>query len=226
MTLHDGVDMDFWRVREDAEELRDELGIAPDARIVTCCSRGFEAMRGFDIFMRVAKHVYENHPNAVFLVVGSDRVAYGGDLRFTGGKSFYEHVLSQDSYDLERIRFLGNVTPEALARLFSMSDLHIYLTVPFVLSWSMLDAMACGCTVLASDTAPGREVVRHNENGLLHDFFDVSALTATALEVLEDPADYADLGEEARRTIEERFSLDHVMPRMLDLYERAAARAV
>ncbi len=71
-----------------------------------------------------------------FVVVGSDRVAYGGDLRYTGGRSFKEYVLPQDDYDLDRIHFVGNVAPEQLRRLLSLTDLHVYLTVPFVLSWS------------------------------------------------------------------------------------------
>ncbi|MEZ5100609.1 MAG: glycosyltransferase [Thermoleophilia bacterium] len=221
--VHDGVDTSFWRPREDAAALRAELGIPDGARVVTYCSRGFEAMRGFDVFMRVAKRICEARDDVVFLVVGSDRVAYGGDLRFTGGRSFRDHVLAQDAYDLERIRFLGNVPPDALARILSLGDLHVYLTVPFVLSWSMIDALACGAIVLGSDTAPVREVIRHNENGLLRDFFDVDGLTATALEVLEAPEDYADVREAAVRTVRERYALEVVMPRMLALYERAAA---
>jgi glycosyltransferase involved in cell wall biosynthesis len=223
--VHDGIDTAFWRPREETEGLRAELGLAPSTRVVTYCSRGLEAMRGFDVFLRVAKRVYLEHPDVVFLVVGSDRVAYGGDLRFTGGRSFEDYALAQDAYDLERIRFLGNVAPDVLAQLFSLADLHVYLTVPFVLSWSMLDAMACGAVVLGSDTAPVREVIFHNENGLLRDFFDVDALARAALDVLEGPEDYADVREAAVATIRERYALDVVMPRMLDLYERAAARA-
>lgn len=221
--IHDGVDTSFWRPREDAAELREQLGIPAGARVVTYCSRGFEAMRGFDVFMRVAKRICDERDDVVFLVVGSDRVAYGGDLRFTGGRSFREHVLAQDAYDLERIRFLGNVPPDGLARVLSLGDLHVYLTVPFVLSWSMIDALACGAIVLGSDTAPVREVIRHNENGLLRDFFDVDGLTATALEVLDAPEDYADIREAAIRTVRERYALEVVVPRMLALYERAAA---
>ena len=139
--------------------------IPRSTRVVTYVSRGFESMRGFDIFMRAAKKIYTANPNVVFLIVGSDRVAYGGDMKFIQEKTFREHVLKQDTYDPSRLLFLGPVPPAELARIFSLSDLHIYLTVPFVLSWSLLNAMACGCVVLASDTAPVREVVVHGENG-------------------------------------------------------------
>jgi len=219
--IHDGVDTAFWRPREPKKEVAEALRLPPGGRVVTYVSRGLEAMRGFDIFMRTAKRVLERRPDTTFVVVGSDRVAYGGDLRHIPERSFREHVLKQDRYDTERFRFLGNVRPEVLVDLLSLSDLHVYLTVPFVLSWSVLDAMACERVVLGSDTAPVREVIRDGENGLLRDFFDVEGLAAAALEVLEDPASVRGLGEEARRTIERAYSMEAVLPEMLDLYAMA-----
>lgn len=220
--VHDGIDTAFWRRRTVDDPLIDALGIRPETRVVTYVSRGLEAMRGFDIFMRVAKRVYETYPDVVFLVVGDDRVAYGGDLKHITEPSFREHVLAADRYDLDRIRFLGTVRPQVLAQLLSLSDLHVYLTVPFVLSWSMLDAMACGCVVMASDTAPVREVITDGHNGLLRDFFDVDGMAAAALDVLKDPGAFQELGVTARRTVEERYALDVVMPRMVGLYGEVA----
>src|SRR5262249_43233589 len=133
--------------------------------------------------------------DVVFVVVGSDRVVYGGDLNRIPEKSFREYVLNQDDYDLSRFAFTGAVEPQELARLFSLSDLHIYLTVPFVLSWSLFDALACGCTVVASDTAPVREVIRPGQNGLLADFYDVDGLAGLALQVLRAPRRHRALGE-------------------------------
>jgi len=224
--LHDGVPTDIWR-RLPAEECAlDDLGLGPAQRVVTYVSRGFETMRGFDIFMQVARRLCDADPSVVVLVVGTDRVCYGGDLRHIIEPTFKDHVLKQDDYDLSRIRFLGRVESRRLVQILSRSDLHIYLTVPFVLSWSVLDAMACGCTMLASDTAPVREVIRHDENGLLCDFFDVEGLTATALEVLKDPAAYREsLGRAARRTIEERYSMEVIMPKMVAFYESVAGGA-
>lgn len=222
--IHDGIDTSFWRRTPVPDRLMDALRLSPETRVVTYVSRGLEAMRGFDILMKVAKRVCDSYPNVAFLVVGAERTAYGGDLRHTGGKSFKRWVFEQDQYDLERIRFLGNVRPDVLAQLLSLSDLHIYLTVPFVLSWSMLNAMACGCVVLASDTAPVREVVEDGRNGLLRGFFDVDALAAMALDVLKDPAEYRVLGEAARETIEERYALTVVLPHIVRLYEDVANR--
>ena len=179
-------------------------------------------MRGFDIFMRVAKRICVADPRVVFLVVGSDRVRYGGDLRRIEERSFKDHILEQDDYDLERILFLGTVSRRALVHIFSLSDLHIYLTVPFVLSWSLLNAMSCECTVLASDTAPVREVIQDGVNGLMCDFFDVDGMTARALDVLRNPDAHRTLGAAARATVCERYGCEVTLPRMVAFYEEIA----
>jgi glycosyltransferase involved in cell wall biosynthesis len=131
--------------------------------------------------MRFAKYLYQRRPDVRFVVVGSDRVCYGGDEKRTGGKSYKQWVLDRDDYDLSKFAFLGPVTPADLARLFQITDLHVYLTVPFVLSWSLFDALACGAVVLGSDTAPVREVIEDGKTGLLADFFDSDGLAAAVL---------------------------------------------
>ena len=197
------------------------VDVGPDTRVVTYVSRGFESMRGFDVFMRVAKKIYQQHPDVLFLVVGTDRVAYGGDSNHTGGKSFKEWTLAQDDYDLTKFRFLGRVPPAELALILAASDLHIYLTVPFVLSWSMVNAMSCGAVVLGSDTAPVRELIRDGETGLLADFFDADAMADKAVAVLRDPAAFRPLGRAAEALVAEKYSVDAVLPQMLGLYRDA-----
>jgi glycosyltransferase involved in cell wall biosynthesis len=222
--IHDGIDTEVWRRHDMPDRRLGNLVLADGERLVTYVSRGLEMMRGFDVFMRMAKRVCEADPKVRFVVVGEDRVAYGGDLRHTGGQSFKQHVLAQDDYDLDRIHFVGQVQPPQLARLLNLSDLHVYLTVPFVLSWSCLDAMACGCTVLGSDTAPVREVISDGDNGLLCDFFDDEAMAERALEVLADPAAHRErLGAAAERTVAERYALDVTFPQMASFYEEVAA---
>ncbi len=221
--LHDGVETSFWRRRESPDRRLGTLTLEPDERLVTYCSRGLESMRGFDVFMRAAKLIYEAYPKVKIVIVGGEEVAYGGDTRRTGGKSFKDHVLSQDDYDPKRILFAGQVPPDTLAQLFSLSDVHVYLTVPFVLSWSMLNAMACESVVLGSDTAPVAEVITDGENGLLCDFFDAERLAARALEVLEAPERFRELGRAARGTVEDRFSMTTIMPRMREFYEEVVA---
>lgn len=200
--------------------------IPAQTRIVTYVSRGFESMRGFDIFMRVAKRIAQEYKDVIFMVVGTDRVAYGGDLNYLGGfKSFREWVVSREEFDLSRFAFVGQVSPMDLAPLLASTDLHIYLTVPFVLSWSMMNAMSCGAVVLGSATPPVTEMIRDGENGLLADFFDVEDFAARALKVLKDPDAHRPLGRAAEQMIAERYSMEAILPRMVDLYERTASRA-
>ncbi len=200
------------------------MTIPEGARIVTYVARGLESVRGFDLFMKVADRIGRARPDVLFIVVGGEEIHYGWDALHTGQPSFKQWVLSQGRYDLARFRFLGTILPEQLADVLRITDLHFYLTVPFVLSWSLLNAMASGAVVLASDVPPVREVIEPGVNGLVESVFDVEALTETALRVLDDPASHADLGRAARRTIEERYSVDVAVPELKDYFERIAGR--
>lgn len=220
--IHDGVDTTFWHKVPVERRLAGEV-IPADTRIVTYVSRGFEAMRGFDIFIRAAKIIAASMRNVLFVVVGSDRTCYGNDLRHIKTKTFREHVLAKEKPDLSRFRFLGPVKQPRLREIFSLSDLHIYLTVPFVLSWSPLNALACECVMLGSDTAPMQELIRHGENGLLAGFFDAEGLAAQALRVLKDPAQYRPLGLAGRALIEDQYSVDKTLPKMWELFNRVRA---
>lgn len=216
--IFDGIDLDLWRPGPPSAALRERLNIPAGARIVTYAARGFESMRGFDIFMRAARELCLMRPDVYFVVVGEDKGVYGGDDRVTGKQSFGKWVTSQAEYDLSRFRFVGRVPPADLAEVFRLGDLHIYLTVPFVLSWSMVDALACGAVVLASGTEPVREVIAHGETGLLADFFDVDAFVAQAAAVLDNPATYRPLGQAARALVEREYSTNVCFPRLLELY--------
>jgi glycosyltransferase involved in cell wall biosynthesis len=220
-TIFDGLDTALWRPLTGVPRRVGDRVIPDDVRIVTYVSRGMESIRGFDIFMQAAKLLCQRRRDVLFFVVGEDRICYGGDEEFTGQKSFKEWVLARDSYDLSRFVFTGLLPIGTLAQLFALSDLHIYLTVPFVLSWSLLDALACGVTVLASNTAPVREVVEHGKNGLLTDFFDVEGLANLASQVLDAPGDFKHLGRAGVEMVRQRYSLDVCLPRMLALYEDA-----
>jgi glycosyltransferase involved in cell wall biosynthesis len=230
--LFDGIERSCYhgydemlRPAVDRRTSRQVAGITVPAstRVVTYVSRGFESMRGFDLFMKAAKLIGQKFPDVIFLVVGQDRIAYGGDENFLPkGTTFKQWVLSRDEYALSRFHFLGNVPPRELGRLLALSDLHIYLTVPFVLSWSMMDAMSCGAVVLGSNTAPVREMIRDGENGLLADLFDVEAIAQKAVQVLRDPAAFRPLGRAAEQMIAGRYSVEAVLPQMVKMYEEVA----
>lgn len=200
-----------------------ERDIPSDTRVVTYVARGLESVRGFDLFMQVADRIARRRSDVIFVVVGDEKVQYGWDEQRTGGKSFKSWVLSQNEYDLSRFLFLGQVEPDRLADILRLSDLHLYLSVPFVLSWSLLDTLATGCVVLAGDVAPVREVIVPGTNGLLEPLFDRERLTETALRVLDDPAGFRELGQAARLLIEERFALDVTVPRLKAYFEKVAS---
>jgi glycosyltransferase involved in cell wall biosynthesis len=219
--IFDGIDTTLFQRRLGVERKIGDRVIPPGTRIVTYVSRGFESMRGFDIFMRVAKQIYKANPNVVFVCVGSDRTCYGNDLRFIKTKTFKEHVLAQDEYDLSKFIFTGLVPPRTLVDILSMGDLHIYLTVPFVLSWSLVNSLSCGCTVLASDTPPVREFITNGRNGFLEGFYEVDRLAERALQVLEAPEQYRPLGEAGANLVRQRYDLRKTLPRLLKLFEQA-----
>jgi glycosyltransferase involved in cell wall biosynthesis len=219
--IFDGVDQSVWKRTPDAPRILGKTMIPDDVRIVTYVSRGMESMRGFDVFMKTANEICKRRKDVVFAVVGDDRVCYGGDEHVTGTKSFKQWVLSQDSYDLSRFHFLGLLPPDQLARIFSISDLHIYLTVPFVLSWSLMNALSCGAVVLASRTPPVEEMIQEGKNGLLCDFFDVAGMADKAEAVLDDLPGHRRLGESGTAMIQEKYGMDVCLPQFLKLYEDA-----
>ncbi len=229
-TVFDGIDRNIYHGFN--ESLRPTPGsrgtrtiagveIGPDTRVVTYVSRGFESMRGFDIFMKSAKIIERKYPNVAFIIVGTDRIAYGGDEQYTGGKSFKDWTLAQDTYDLSKFHFVGRQSTADLSRTLASGDLHLYFTVPFVLSWSMMDAMSCGAVVLGSSTSPVREMIRDGENGLLADFFSPEEIAEKAVRVLKDPAAFRPLGRAAEQMIADRYSLEATLPQMLRMYEEA-----
>jgi glycosyltransferase involved in cell wall biosynthesis len=221
--VFDGIDTAVWQPTP-ARDDRQVAGysVPAGAKVLTYAARGFEAMRGFDVFLAVARKVCAARSDVVVLVAGEDQVYYGGDKRFTGGMSFGEWALARSGVDRSRFVFFGRLEASELARLFAVGDCHVYLTVPFVLSWSLLNALACGAAVVASGTAPVREVIRDGETGLLADFFDVDGLAAAVLKILADPAAYAPLRSAGVALVRERYSLDVCLPRLKALFEAVA----
>lgn len=204
--IHDGINCELFSGERTSRphQFHDAL-LRPETRVVTYVSRGLESSRGFDVFMKAARIVCKEVPDAVFMVAGSDRINYGHEGAHIGKRTFKEWVLAQDEYDLSRFHFLDHIPLDQLATLYGLSDLHVYLTTPYVLSWSLMQAMASGCTIIGSDTAPVREVIVDGKNGLLTDFYDHEALARKMVRVLREPEQYRPLGAAARATILENY---------------------
>jgi glycosyltransferase involved in cell wall biosynthesis len=218
--IFDGVDTEFFQRRPIERPAQFHgLTIPADTRVVTYVSRGLESSRGFDIFMRVAKRIYEAHPNVMFLIAGEERTNYGHELHHIGQQTFKQYVLSKDNYDLSKFHFLGRIPTPDLVTLYSISDLHIYLTTPFVLSWSVVQAMAAECTILGSATPPLQEAIDHGVHGILENFYDVDGLAKSALQVLRDPPAFRHLGTNARARVMERYEKTKCINQLVEYFE-------
>src|SRR3569623_875177 len=171
--VHEGIDTDLVKPDEYAQLSipGTELLLTKDHEVVTYVARNLEPYRGFPQFMHSLPCILKQRPQAHVVIVGGDDTSYGP--RLPTGQTFRQQLLSElgDTLDMQRVHFLGKVPYPIFLKILQISRAHVYLTYPFVLSWSMLEAMAAQCLVVASATAPVQEVIRDGENGLLVDFF-------------------------------------------------------
>ena len=196
------------------------LELTRDDEVVTYVARNLEPYRGFPSFMRSLPAILARRPHAHVLIVGGDETSYGP--RPVGGKTYRKQMLQElgAKIDMRRVHFLGKVPYSSFVNILQVSRVHVYLTYPFVLSWSMLEAMAAGCLVVGSRTAPVEEVIRDGENGLLVDFFSPDTIAAKVIDALADRAAYDAIRHDARRTIIERYDLQTIcLPAQLTMLE-------
>jgi glycosyltransferase involved in cell wall biosynthesis len=220
--LHDGVDTARFRRRPEARgELAALLRLPEDVEILTYASRGLEPYRGFPSFMAALSLLQSARPKLHAVIAGDDHVYYGKRLPDNG--SFVALVRKTlPALDWQRIHLTGYLSSQDYLRVLQASDAHVYLTVPFVLSWSLFEAMSTGCAVIGSATEPVEEVIRHGETGLLADLRSPEDIAAKISEILDDPSVRTALGVGARRLIEDRFALAKLLPAHLGLLRRMA----
>lgn len=186
---------------------RQNIELRPGDEVITFVNRNLEPHRGFHIFMRALPGILRQRPKARCIIIGRNEVSYGS--RPPGGGSWKDHMFREmgDQLPMDRVHFLGGLPYDQYLQVLQVSACHVYLTYPFVLSWSCLEAMAIGCPLVASGTGPVTEVVRDGVNGKLFDFFDVAALAEAVVGMLQDPAQARRLGARARQDVVERYDL-------------------
>lgn len=213
--IHDGIDTDLVSpsISNENEKEKEEL--------ITYVARNLEPYRGFHIFMRSIPEIQRLRPKARIVIVGGDEVSYSP--RLPAGETYRGRMLREleGRIDLSRVDFRGRIPYRDYLSLLRRSSVHVYLTYPFVLSWSLLEAMACGCLVVGSRTPPVEEVITHGENGLLTSFFSTEEIAARVADALRRGDELRPLRERARRTAVERYDLRRVcLPAQLALVER------
>ncbi|MFP4398093.1 MAG: glycosyltransferase, partial [Desulfonatronovibrio sp.] len=197
---------------------RDNLTLTRDSEVITFVARNMEPYRGIHIFLRALPEILNKRPKARVVILGGDEVSYG--QKPPSGKTYRSMFLEEvrDSLDMDRVHFVGRVPYNVYLDVLKVSSVHVYLTYPFVLSWSMLEAMSTQCIVTGSDTAPVREVIEHEKNGLLVDFFDVKGLAGKVIDVLAHRKEYDEIRKAARQTIKEKYDLKNIcLPAQLKL---------
>ena len=208
--MHDGIDTETYAPGDSGPVTLGGHTFRQGEETITYVARGMEPYRGFPAFMAALSLVQKRRPDLRAIVVGEDRVAYG--KAHPSGESFKTVALRELDLDEDRIVFTGLLGRRDYLRVLQVSALHTYLTVPFVLSWSSMEAMSAGCLMLASDVAPVREVMTHGENALLVDHRDVPALADRMEEALARRDELAPLREAARRTITQSYAMRDVYP--------------
>lgn len=224
--IHDGIDTDLvkpdatasLRLPANPATLTEALDLHAGDEVVTYVARNLEPYRGFPSFLRSLPAILAARPAARVVIIGGDEISYGA--RLPDGHTWRQRLLDElgDGLERSRVHFLGKVPYRTFLKVLQVSRVHVYLTYPFVLSWSMLEAMAAGCLVVGSRTAPVEEVIRDGENGLLVDFFRPEAIADKVVAALAEPGAFEALRRSARQTIVEHYDLKRVcLPGQLGL---------
>lgn len=218
--VHDGINTTQSRPDPKARLAIDGLGtLTRQDEVITFVNRNLEPYRGYHVFMRALPRLLAERPKARVLIVGGDEVSYGA--RAPAGQTWKQIFIDEVRHaipdkDWSRVHFLGRIPHQKFTALLQVSTVHVYLTYPFVLSWSLMEAMSCQAAIVASDTDPVRELLSHDKTARLVDFFDQDALVDAVCALLDDPETRDRLGMAARAHIVENYDLQRIcMPRQL-----------
>ena len=217
--IHDGIDITA--ASPSTDDCKSFHGLFPhipqSSPVITFVNRTLEPYRGAHVFIRSIPQLLSQNPDAHIVIVGSTQgVSYGPPPPQDSWSSiFFSEIEGQ--YDTSRVHLLGSIPYSDYISVLQRSSAHVYLSYPFVLSWSLLEAMSAGCVIVASATLPITEIIEHEVNGLLFDFFDIDALVSAVSLALSNSALSESLSYNARNHIISRYSLDACLPRQIDL---------
>lgn len=223
--IHDGIDTKFFQPDDDVKFFIKDPNIELTCKdeVITYGTRGMEPCRGFLEFMGAIKKVLSKRKNAHVVIAGDDIVCYSTKH---ADETYKEIMMKELDENLERVHFTGKLPPNEYLKLLQISSIHTYLTKPFVLSWSMLEAMSAGCLLVASDVAPVKEIVEDNVNGFLVDHLDINALADKIEYVLENQDKLKNIRENARQKIVEKYDMVKVLPKQIELIENLIGKNI
>ena len=229
--IHDGIDTEYFKpdcnavfkipnsnTNTDTNYNQNHNSIlTKNDEVLTYATRGMEAYRGFPQFMEAAEILLQKRPNLQIVIAGQDRICYGP--KPIGG-SYKKIMLKKLNLDMQRVHFTGALPYNEYLKLLQVSSVHFYFTYPFVLSWSMLEAMSTGCLIVGSKTQPVEEVIKDGKNGLLVDFFDKKVLIEKINYALDNKETLQDIRKNARKTIVEKYDLKKLLPRQIEVMKK------
>lgn len=221
--LHDGVDTEFLVPNQEAifKIPNTDIELSTQDEVVTYATRGMEPYRGFPQFMEMAEKLLKRRPNVHIVIGGEDRVCYGQTLK---EGTFKELMLKKLDLDMPRVHFTGSLPYNEYLKLLQISSVHVYLTYPFILSWSLLDAMSASCCIVASKTAPVEEVLEDGKNGILTDFYDIEAMVEKIEYALDNQNKLQQIRQNARQTIVDKYALKDLLPKHIQLIKDLAKK--
>lgn len=219
--MHEGIDTDFFKpdCKVKFKVPNTDIILTKSDEVLTYATRGMEEYRGFPEFMKAASVLMKQRPNMQVLVAGEDRVCYG---RLLKNDSFKQKMLRELDFDESRLHFVGSLPYNQYLKLLQVSTAHVYLTYPFVLSWSFLEAMAAGCCIVASNTEPVKEVMQDKFSGLLVDFYDINAIVDNVSKIMDNREKYSLLCENARDVVVKNYDLKTLLPKEIEFLRRVA----
>lgn len=215
--IHEGVDTTLCCPKPEVKLVLEDisLDLSEQDEIITYVSRGFEPYRGFPQFMDAIRIVLANRPKCHVVIVGKDRTCYGAPS--PDNRTYQQIEMDKGGLDMNRVHFVGLRNRTDYAKILQASTVHVYLTRPFILSWSLMESMAAGCCLVSSATPPVQEVITSGENGLLADFRSPKQIASQIETALDDANLREKLSKRARETIVDRYDLDKMLAKQMDL---------
>jgi glycosyltransferase involved in cell wall biosynthesis len=228
LVLNDGVDTrrfvrSVWHATGTGTRTIAGRAVSDETRVVSFTARSLDRLRGFDRFLALANALLRARADVLCIVVGDPIVRRGLDVEFHN-RDYAAHLMAQQPpFDVDRLWFLGPSPPTVVAEVLAATDLHIAPSRPYPVARSLLEAMATGCVVIASDSDPHREVIVPGQTGLLVDGRDVDGLARQALAVLSNLAAYRPLGDAASVMVREHYAQDACLPRLAERFTALVA---